>query len=268
MKSFFLCNGFSDIVDFNDIEAPNFVASWGASDEDLFSQADKELNRLSESGKPFFSLIFSSSNHDPFEIPEGIVTPIHYTEEQLEQYNSKEQARHKAIQYADYALGEFIAHAKTQQYWDNTVFLIVADHDARVNGSDLVPIKNFHIPGIILNSGREHLVDERVVSQIDLPVTLLSSMGITNTSPMLGYDLNRTDISGRAMMQYADNFAYMKADSVTILQPDKEPMNYKYDASSQQLISQAVDTTLAETALAHALWGSLAYKNNWYQLPK
>jgi len=36
MKSFFLGNGFSDIVDFNDIQNPEFIGSWGASDEDLF----------------------------------------------------------------------------------------------------------------------------------------------------------------------------------------------------------------------------------------
>ena len=81
MKSFFLGNGFTDIVDFKDIINPKFVGSWGACDGDLFNQADIELTELHNSNKPFFSLIFSSSNHDPFEIPEGIVTPIEYSEE-------------------------------------------------------------------------------------------------------------------------------------------------------------------------------------------
>ena len=40
--------------------------------------------------KPFFTFIFSSSNHDPFEIPQGIVTPIKYTKEQLTKYDAKE----------------------------------------------------------------------------------------------------------------------------------------------------------------------------------
>lgn len=53
MKSFFLGNGFTDIVDFNDIENPQFVASWGASDGDLFNQADIELTKLHNEGKPF-----------------------------------------------------------------------------------------------------------------------------------------------------------------------------------------------------------------------
>ena len=41
----------------------------------------------------------------------------------------------------------------TSPYWKDTVFLVVADHDSRVLGQDLVPIANFHIPGLILGAG-------------------------------------------------------------------------------------------------------------------
>jgi phosphoglycerol transferase MdoB-like AlkP superfamily enzyme len=264
MKSFFLGNGFSDIVDFKDIIKPQFVGSWGASDGDLFTQADRELAALHNSNKPFFSFVFTSSNHDPFEIPDGIVTPMQYTDEQLSQYDEKERRRHKAIQYADYALGKFIDQAKTRPYWQDTVFLIVADHDARALGSDLVPIKNFHIPGVILNSSKGAFSDNRIVSQIDLAPTLLSSMGITNHSPMLGQDLNQASAAGRAMMQYAENFAYMQGDQVTILQPQKAPSNYTYDFKQKSLSPKNPDQALADIALAHVLWGSLAYESQWY----
>ena len=298
MKGFFLGNGFTDIVDLKDMIAPKFVASWGASDEDLFNQADIELTKLHNDNKPYFSFIFSSSNHDPFEIPEQIVTPIKYSDKQLSQYDSKERMRHKAIQYADYALGNFINHAKKRPYWKDTVFLVVADHDARALGSELVPIKNFHIPGVILNSGKQHISDEygaydgydnRIVSQIDLPPTLLSLIGITNRSPMLGHDLNDANAAGRAMMQYAENFAYMKDNEVTILQPQKQPQdnlpknlqgdlqadlqeklqrthhNFIYDHNQKTLTSTKINQSLYDIALAHALWGSLAYENNWYR---
>ena len=264
MKSFFLGNGFTDIVDFNNITAPNFVASWGASDEDLFNQADIELTNLHHGDKPFLSFVFTSSNHDPFEIPEGIVKPIKYTQAQLVEYDDKEMLRHQAIQYADYALGKFIKKAKTQAYWQDTIFLVVADHDARAKGSDLVPINNFHIPGVILNSGKESRVDNRIVSQIDLAPTLLSLMGVKNYSPMLGHDLNNPDAAGRAMMQYAENFAYMKDNEVTILQPQKQPLNFNYDFDLQKLNAKHLNPNLYDIALAHVLWGSLAYEKQWY----
>lgn len=264
MKSFFLGNGFTDIVDFEDIKKPKFIASWGASDGDLFNQANSEITKLHEAEKPFFTFIFTSSNHDPFEIPEGVVTPIEYTPEQLTQYDAKELMRHKAIQYADYALGEFIDKAKKQPYWKDTVFLVVADHDARTGGKSLVPIQSFHIPAVILNSGHGPTSDERVVSQIDLAPTLLSLMGVTNDSPMLGHDLNNRNAPGRAMMQYADNFAYMEDNEVTILQPQKEPLNFVYDFNEKKLTSKQINPRLAEIALAHVLWGSLAYEKEWY----
>lgn len=266
MKSFFLGNGFADIVDFDDITNPKFVASWGASDGDLFNQAHVELTKLHEEGKPFFSFIFTSSNHDPFEIPNEVINPITYTEEQLKKYDTKELLRHKAIQYADYALGEFIRKAKKQDYWENTVFLIVADHDARAMGSNLVPINNFHIPGVILNSGKAPIFDKRVVSQIDLAPTLLSLIGVSDDSPMLGQDLNESNASGRALMQYADNFAYMVDDEVTILQPSKAPLNFVYNFNKNSLKPKPENLTLSEIALAHVLWGSLAYENRWYTL--
>ncbi|MEP1446859.1 MAG: LTA synthase family protein [Paraglaciecola sp.] len=265
MKSFFLGNGFTDIVDFKDINKPKFVASWGASDGDLFRQADTELTQLHNQNTPFFSFIFSSSNHDPFEIPDGIISPIEYSQEQLSLYDEKERMRHKAVQYADYALGKFIDKAKTRAYWKDTVFLIVADHDARALGSDLVPIKNFHIPAVILNSSKQSFIDTRVVSQIDLAPTLLSQIGIINQSPMLGHDLSDTNASGRAMMQYADNFAYMKANEVTILQPQKPALNFTYDFRLKTLAPKQPNLELSDTALAHALWGSLAYENTWYR---
>ena len=264
MKSFFLGNGFTDIVDFNNIETPKFVASWGASDDDLFNQADAELTKLHNSDKPFLSFIFTSSNHDPFEIPEGIVKPIHYTQAQLAEYDDKEMLRHQAIQYADYALGKFITKAKTQAYWQDTVFLVVADHDARAMGNDLVPIKNFHIPGVILNSGNTNKLDNRVISQIDLAPTLLSLIGVKNQSPMLGHDLNHPNAAGRAMMQYAENFAYMKDNEVTILQPQKQPLNFIYDFDLKTMNAKKLNPSLSETALAHVLWGSLAYEKQWY----
>ena len=61
MAGFFLGNGFERVVDQRDYENPKFIGSWGASDEDLFNKADQEFEQLQQQGKPFFSLVFSSS---------------------------------------------------------------------------------------------------------------------------------------------------------------------------------------------------------------
>ncbi|GAC16878.1 sulfatase [Aliiglaciecola lipolytica E3] len=255
MKSFFLGNGFTDIVDFDDIQDPGFVASWGACDESLFNQAHRELTQLSDSGKPFFSLVFTSSNHDPFDIPDNKVPVI-----------EGEDARDRAIRFADYALGNFIKTAKQSNYWDDTIFLVIADHDARVYGPELVPIKSFHIPGVILGKDIPTRQDNRIVSQIDMAPTLLSLMGIEGKHPMLGFDLNKQNQSERAMMQFDKNFAYMVNNQVAILQPHKTPMYFTYDHRTQTLSSSQSNEVLGKQALGHALFGSKAYDKQWYTL--
>ncbi|MFT5708713.1 MAG: phosphoglycerol transferase MdoB-like AlkP superfamily enzyme, partial [Oceanospirillaceae bacterium] len=136
MKSFFLGNGFDDMQDFPTFKAPKFVGSWGASDEDLLNKADRQFQQLTEQKKLFFSLVFTSSNHSPFEYPDNTI----------EQYNEPKQTVENAVKYADYALGKFVAQAKASPYWDNTVFAVIADHDSRTYGASPLPIGHFKIP--------------------------------------------------------------------------------------------------------------------------
>ncbi len=258
MRSFFLGNGFTSIIEEKDYTSPSFVGSWGVSDEDLMRKADSEFKRLYSEGKPFFSLVFSSSNHEPFEFPDG----------KIDLYEEPKQTRNNAAKYADYAVGEFFKLAKKADYWKDTVFLVVADHDSRVGGADLVPISRFRIPGLIIADGVEPKRDERVVSQIDLAPTLLSLMGVSDSYPMLGKDLNRVaeDWPGRAMMQYDKNFALMKGDDVVILQPEKQPTGYVYDNASETLTPKKQSKELEKSALGIALWGSLAYQKGLHRL--
>lgn len=255
MKSFFLGNGFSDIVDLDDFKKIDYQGSWGASDEDLYDQAHTEFERLNKQGAPFFSLVFTSSNHSPFEYPDGKII----------QYDQEKRTRNNAAKYADYALGQFIKKAKASAYWKDTLFLVVADHDSRVAGASLVPIDHFRIPGVIFGESIKARSDDRLISQIDLAPTLLSLIGISGHTPMLGHDLTQhIPISKqRAMMQYDKNFAYMTPDKVTILQPDKEALAFNYQ--DKQLVETSVTKSQIEQAKAHVLFGSLAYKNQWYQ---
>jgi len=264
MKSFFLGNGFQKIVDLDDMQNPAFIASWGASDEDLFEQADRELMALHHAQQPFFSLIFTSSNHDPFDIPAGKVK----IDENMDKHNLK---RDMAIKYADYALGKFIANAKRQPYWQDTVFLVVADHDVRVFGFEPVPIKSFHVPAVILNSDFDQTRDNRLVSQIDLPVTLLSLIGIDVPTPMTGLDLTKQYPVQRALMQYYDNFAYLEGSQAVVLSPGNKASYWHYDVNSHRQsprIPDGSDELLRKKALAHVLFSSISYRDKLYRLAK
>lgn len=256
MASFFYGNGFQTIIDQQDYKNPKFTATWGVSDEDLFDKANEAFTKLHDEGKPFFSLVFSSSNHDPFEFPDG----------KIELYEEPKATRNNSSKYADYAIGHFFKLAKQSNYWKDTVFLVIADHDSRVAGASLMPIKHFHIPALILGEGIEPRRDDRLVSQIDMPTTLLSVAGVSGNYPMIGFDLTQNVNPDRAFMQFDQVQAMMKGNHDVVIQaPKVEAKGYHYDKATETLTEKAVPEEMKKEALAHALLGSYLYKERLYQ---
>lgn len=254
MKSFFLGNGFDEIVDLPDFTDPAFVGTWGASDEDMFTQLDAKLRADHENDQPSFTLAFSVSNHSPWEYPAGRIC-----------VDGNPATVENTVRYADWALGQFFERARQAPYWENTIFLVVADHDSRVFGETLVPVRHFHIPAVIVGGGIAPRQDESIISQIDLPPTLLSLAGITCTHPMLGHDLTRST-PNRAIMQYENNYGYLKGDDLVVLLPSKSAAQFSYKMP-ETFVSVPTNTALAEEALAHALWPSWAYREARYCVP-
>jgi phosphoglycerol transferase MdoB-like AlkP superfamily enzyme len=266
MKSFFMGNGFQQVFGQKDYKNPVFVGSWGASDEDLLNKTHEQLLKHHASGKPFFTLAFSSSNHAPFEFPDG----------RIELYEQPKATDNNAVKYADYAIGKFIERAQKSEYWKDTIFIIVADHDIRVRGDTLVPIEHFHIPALILGADLEPQRIKSITSQIDLPVTALSLMGINAQTPMTGRDISSEspDTLGRAMMQYNYNFAWMEqtkdANRVVVLREDKQPAHGVYDAKNKHLDeapAPADAKAIEQRALANSLLPALLYQEQRYRLP-
>ncbi len=257
MKLFFTGNGFSSIIEQKDFPNPVFTGTWGVSDEDLFNMADQRIQTLHDDGRSFFSLVFTSSNHTPFEYPEN----------RIERYDAYPATDNNAVKYADHALGQFIHTAKTRDYWKDTLFLIVSDHDIRVYGDELVPVSHFHIPAIILGADIQPRLIQSVVSQVDLAPTLLSLMGISAEHPMIGRDLSRevSDLPGRAFMQYYQNYAMMEGNHLVILRPGKEPVFADYDFKDKKIVMKDLeDPDFAHRALAYALLPSWLYRNQLY----
>ena len=257
MASFFYGNGFQTIIDQQDYQNPKFTATWGVSDEDLFDKANETFSKLHDEGKPFFSLVFSSSNHDPFEFPDG----------KIELYEQPKATRNNSAKYADYAVGHFFELAKKSNYWNDTIFLVIADHDSRVAGASLMPIKHFHIPALILGGGIEPRRDNRLVSQIDMPTTLLSLAGVSGNYPMMGFDLTQNVNPDRALMQFDQTQALMKGNYDVVIQTaGGGAKGYHYDKASENLTEKEVPVEMKKEALAYALLGSYLYKNRLYQM--
>ena len=265
MRGFFLGNGFHTVVDRKNFAAPKFVGSWGVSDEDLFDKAHERINALESAEEPFFMLVFSSSNHSPFEFPDG----------RIEWVDHEKQTVNNAVKYADFAMGQFIDRARASSYWNDTLFLVVADHDTRVYGDALVPISKFHIPGVILGADIEPRTIRSLASQIDLAPTLLSLLGIDSQHPFIGRDLTRTlpefgnspALAPRAMMQFDQNFAWLENGRATVLLPDGAAHRFSYDRKSGELDRLSdIDPAVARRALANVLMPAWLYGEQRYKI--
>ncbi len=255
MRAFFLGNGFDRVIEQRDFVEPSFVATWGVSDEDLVIRANDEFRRPRD--RPFFALLLSSSNHEPFEIPAGRIEP----------YNQPLHTRENAIRYADHAIGRFFELARRESYFRDTVFLVVADHDARVKGAPLVPLERFRIPALLIGPGVPVGADARVASQIDLAPTLLGLLGIDAPAPLPGRDLLNLPAGdpGRAVMQYGLNHGFLVGDRLVVHQPQQAAQSFRVRADA--LVPVADDPELTRDALAYALWPDLVYREHAYRLP-
>lgn len=259
MASFFSGNGFENIIDQSSFDKDGIKyamkGTWGYSDEDLAVKANEYFK--SQGNKPFFSLMFSTSNHDPFEFPDG----------RIELYNKKDKNTvENAMKYADFAIGKFFELAKKEPYYKNTIFLVVADHNTRTYGKNLVPIHKFKIPGLIIGpnvpKGEKY---NKLASQIDLGPSLLNLVGIKNINPMPGRDLFRlgADVPGRSIMQFNNINAFRIEDQVVILQPSKEPLQFKI-INDSTFVKTKLNKEMAKDALAHVMAAYHSYNDRSY----
>lgn len=241
MRSWFLGNGFDEIVEQKDYVNPAYVATWGVSDEDLVDKGNEKFSKLYKEGKPFAALMFSSSNHSPFDIPSGRINEVKKGENCVE----------NAIQYADYAIGKFFDKAKQLPYYKDTIFVVIADHNIRVYGDDVVPVDMFHIPALILGEGVKAKVYNKIASQPDVLATAIDYLGKDLEYPILGKSIFSDSKKNVSLMQFNENYALKVGDKVAVVRPRAVAQTFKY--VNKRLVSTSHDVELEKDALAFVI---------------
>lgn len=260
MASFFNGNGFKNIIDETDFDKDGkkyaMKGTWGYSDEDLAVKANEYYKNLGN--KPFFSLMFSTSNHEPFEFPDG----------RIQLYEQPKNTVHNAMKYADFSIGKFFELAKKEAYFKNTIFVVIADHNTRTYGKNLVPVNKFHIPALIIAPNVEKgITYDNLASQMDIPSTVLALSGITTKTPMPGRNLLKLpkETKGRTIMLFHETYAFRVEDDIVILNPNAKPLQFKVK-SDTELVPVALNEELAKDALAHIVASSNLYKKRVYKI--
>ena len=169
--------------------------TWGTWDHNTFQEANK---RFAAARKPFLGYLFTSTSHTPWLIPDA----------RWKKYTGDKNIDKalNALYYTDWALGEFIASAKKAGYYDNTIFILLADHTSEfVENIENAP-NLFHIPLLIAGPGIKNGIDDRIGSQFDIMPTIMDIAGWSVDHAGLGRSLfDNRRLDERAALGVRDN---------------------------------------------------------------
>lgn len=157
---------------------------WGLSDLQLFKEANRVLK---EKKGPFLAVIQSAGYHRPYTIPEerDKFELINLPQNKLQDCDFADNEEYNSLRFQDYALGEFFRLAKSEAYYDNTLFFIYGDHGLLVSsaknineGQRILSLENYHVPFLI--HGPKFMAageNNTIASQLDLWPTIMGLIG-------------------------------------------------------------------------------------------
>lgn len=238
MEDFFSGNGYR-VADRTKLasEEIHFQNIWGVCDEDLFTLALREIDSEVAAGRPFFAHVMTVSNHRPYTYPEGRIDIPSKT------------GREGGVKYTDWAIGNFVERARTKPWFDQTVFVFVADHTHRGRGKmDLQP-EQFQIPMVIWAPGKiapAHI--DHLASQMDVAPTLLGLLNFQYESRFFGADILAPGAPERALLANYQTVGWLEDGIVIELKPGERTrvvdavsgVERSADARSQAITEKAI----------------------------
>ena len=180
MKGFALANGFDEVID-RDVLPEQPGTMWGMYDHYVFDYAKKLLD---ETEKPLQLTLFTTTNHQPWDFPESYKASVG----EFSKDKFRSGAVHKTMKYVDTVLGEFMDDARSAPWFDNTIFVFVADHGLTVHRENFEDLRNGRIPLVFYAPqilGEPRLITQPV-SQVDILPTLLSIIGYPEAFEAMG----------------------------------------------------------------------------------
>lgn len=175
-------SGYNHIVDRSTYgNDADFDGAWGIFDYPMAEYAVADMSTLSQ---PFAAAWFTISAHEPFSIPDGWPT---------DSFKHPERSPQRGLEYTDRALRHFFELASQQTWYENTTFIITADHGNREFKGTVydTPYIHNHIPFIVYtpDGSIEPGIDgQRVFSQHDIAATTLGLAGYDSSFVQLGVD--------------------------------------------------------------------------------
>lgn len=201
-------------------EYPNpehFDGTWGILDEFFNPWAARKMSELKE---PFVSGLFTLSSHHPYYIPEAYEAQIPASKYPIA----------RAVAYGDIALRKFFEQAQKEAWYQNTLFVLVADHTPSGSSSYYkhrigmyqIPIVFYH-PQKLLGTG----LHPQIMDQIDIYPSLMDVL--TNKKAMYAFGQSYTDTTNAEALYYLEGtYMYLKNGYMLSFSQDEAKALYNY----------------------------------------
>ena len=163
----------------------DFDGKWAIWDEPFLQFT---LDSIEGMKQPFLTTVFTASSHHPYNVPDQ------YRDSLVDEGG---QPIHKCVRYTDLALRHFFERASHEPWYQNTIFVLVADHTNQashdVYKTDLglysIPIIFFTPDGSLAPRHDE----VTIAQQTDITPTLLHYLGYSKPYLAFGNDLLATE---------------------------------------------------------------------------
>ena len=198
----------------------DYDGKWGIYDEEFFQYFANELNKTK---KPFLSVFFSLSSHHPYSIPE----------KHKNKFKKGKLEIHESIGYSDYSLAKFFISASKMPWFENTLFVITADHTSENYYPQYqTMLGNYSIPIVFYRPNSElKCFTKQIAQQIDIMPSVLSFLNFDKDYIAFGKDLFNEQTDNFAVSYLNENYQIIKGDNVLSFN-GKESVslhNYKLD---------------------------------------
>ena len=173
MAEYFVTSGHDKLVTEDDFLASERTTKWGVPDHVTFNWLYKDIiSRQQENAEPWYTTFLTISSHNPFDVP----------------YHRLENEKYNAFAYTDSCFTDFIDRIKQTPAWDNLLIVTVADHG--FNWEEIASPNFPFIPFLMMGGViKEPCRIDKLMSQTDLPATILGQLGIPHDEFVFSRDV-------------------------------------------------------------------------------
>lgn len=213
-----------------------FDGTWAIWDEEFLQFYSQTMTKMEE---PFMTAVFTASSHHPFRIPSKY----------NKQFAPGRIPIHKCIRYTDYALKQFFAHARKQKWYENTLFVITADHTNQSDQKEYSTAKGiFEVPIAFFSPGwEEGSIDTScAVSQTDIMPSILAYLNYREPYFAFGEDILTQNKQHPYAICYNHPVYQIFSDSLLVQYDGIDVIgvyNYHKDKLLQENIANKTDIT-------------------------